>query len=145
MTLLRGTSYWGGRAILTPDRAGRAKIKKLPIVWSYWVQDLSNEPLPIALPALPGEQLQKLPSLLYDRCENDFIIRNYDYCLLLLSSFTKGTKFVVGWCKKEFGIWMLDENICHCIYIQHTVRNHNFLGSKFFPKFYSILTSKWRQ
>ena len=67
MTPLQGTSYIVGRAILAPGRAGRAKIKKVPIVCSCGVQDLSNEPLPIALPALPDEQLQKLPSLLYDK------------------------------------------------------------------------------
>ena len=66
MTPLQGTSYRGGRAILAPGRAGRAKIKNAHKVCSYGVQDLSNEPLPIALPALPDEQLRKLPSLLYD-------------------------------------------------------------------------------
>ena len=66
MTLLRGTSYRGGRAILDPGRAGRAKFKKGHKVCSYGVQDLSNEPLPIALPALPANPLRKLPSLLYD-------------------------------------------------------------------------------
>ena len=67
MTLLRGTSYRGGRAILDPGRAGRAKIKKVHKVCSCGVQDLSNEPLPIALPALLGEQLRSLLSLLYDK------------------------------------------------------------------------------
>ena len=52
---------------MTPGRAGRAKMKKGHIVWLCGVQDLSKEPLPIALPALPGEQLRKLPSLLYDK------------------------------------------------------------------------------
>ena len=66
MTPLRGTSYRGGRAILAPGRAGRAKIKKASMKRSCGVQDLSNEPLPIALPALPGEQLRSLLSLLYD-------------------------------------------------------------------------------
>ena len=66
MTTLRGTSYIGGRVILIPGRAGRAKIKKAHKGRSCGVQDLSNEPLPIALPALPDEQLRKLPSLLYD-------------------------------------------------------------------------------
>ena len=66
MTPLRGTSYRGGRAILAPGRAGRAKIKKAHKGCSCGVQDLSNEPLPIALPALRDEQLRKLPSLLYD-------------------------------------------------------------------------------
>ena len=66
MTPLRGTSYRGGRANLAPSRAGRAKIKKVHKVCSCRVQDLSNELLPIALPALPDEQLRSLPSLLYD-------------------------------------------------------------------------------
>ena len=67
MTLLRGTSYRGGRAILDPGRAGRAKIKKVHKVCSCGVQDLSDKPLPIALFALPGEQLCSLPSSLYDK------------------------------------------------------------------------------
>ena len=66
MTPLRGTFYRGGRAILASGRAGRAKIKKASIRYSCGVQDLSNEPLPIALPALPANPLRKLPSLLYD-------------------------------------------------------------------------------
>ena len=51
---------------MDPGRAGRAKIKKASMKRSCGVQDLSNEPLPIALPALLAEQLRKLPSLLYD-------------------------------------------------------------------------------
>ena len=60
------TSYRGGRAILA---TGRAKIKKVHKVCSCGVQDLSNEPLHIALPALPDEQIRSLPSLLYDTCK----------------------------------------------------------------------------
>ena len=66
MSPLQGISHRGGRAILAPRRAGRAKIKKGHKVCSCGVQDLSNEPLPIALPALPADRLRKLPSLLYD-------------------------------------------------------------------------------
>ena len=66
MTPNHSTSYRGGRAILAPGRAGRAKIKKGHKVCSCGVQDLSNEPLHIALPALPDEQLRSLLSLLYD-------------------------------------------------------------------------------
>ena len=73
MTPLRGTSYRGGRGILAPGRAGRAKIKNAHKVCSCGVQDLSNEPLPIALPTLPDEQLRKLPSLLYDK-ENTIVL-----------------------------------------------------------------------
>ena len=69
MTPLQGTSYRGGRAILAPGRAGRAKIKKGHKVCSCGVQDLSNEPLPIALPALPADRLRSLLSLLYDKCK----------------------------------------------------------------------------
>ena len=60
MTPLWGTSDRGGRAILAPGRAGRAKFKKGHKVCSFGVQDLSNEPLPIALPALPDEQARNL-------------------------------------------------------------------------------------
>ena len=63
---LHRTSYRGGRAILAAGRAGRAKIKKEHKVCSCVVQDLSNQPLPIALTALPANRLRKLPSLLYD-------------------------------------------------------------------------------
>ena len=66
MTPLQGTSYIVGRAILAPGRAGRAKIKKASMKRSCGVQDLSNEPLPIALPALPADRLRSLLSLLYD-------------------------------------------------------------------------------
>ena len=59
-------SYRGGRAILDPGRVGRAKIKNASMKRSCGVQDLSNEPLPFTLPALPGEQLRKLPSLSHD-------------------------------------------------------------------------------
>ena len=67
MILLGGTSYKGDRAILAPERAGRAKIKNAHKVCSSGVQDLSDKPLPIALFALPGEQLCSLPSSLYDK------------------------------------------------------------------------------
>ena len=53
-------------AILDPGRVGRAKIKKASMKRSCGVQDLSNEPLPIALPALPADRLRSLLSLLYD-------------------------------------------------------------------------------
>ena len=69
MTPNHSTSYRSGRAILAPGRAGRAKIKKGHKVCSCGVQDLSNEPLHIALPALPDEQIRSLPSLLYDTCK----------------------------------------------------------------------------
>ena len=79
MTPLQGTSYRGGRAILAPGRAGRAKIKKASMKRSCGVQDLSNEPLHIALPALPDEQLRKLPSLLYDKHVESFLCMNFKY------------------------------------------------------------------
>ena len=66
MTPNHSTSYRGGRAILDPGRAGRAKIKKARMKRSCGVQNLSNEPLPIALPALPADRLRSLLSLLYD-------------------------------------------------------------------------------
>ena len=66
MIPLDWTSYKGDRAILGPGRAGRAKIKNAHKVCSCGVQDLSNEPLPIALPALPADRLITLRSLLYD-------------------------------------------------------------------------------
>ena len=66
MILLGGTSYKGDRAILAPGRAGKAIIKNAHKVCSCGVQDLSNEPLPIALPALLADRLITLRSLLYN-------------------------------------------------------------------------------